>query len=337
MSYIEKKYKNKIAEVFLGITDLEKKLIEALAKQSLKEADNIGKLCADCNKQINTILKKFYPEIVQISDKLEIKSRLMFYYDLIDKLSTLIRAFENFQKVEPAYYEKIVEFIKDKESLIAGKYKAISTQELTAFYDPQSRENLERILMQKLTNKEREFFTIGSLEQEIKKIAKVVGATDVKISSISSLEKSDREEVKNSMSAPQSIVRFEVDLDEKKVRELLSRNDLKGLKEFDIEMKDKLIRIYNELKKYLESKKHEVVLMNPDYNYNEILVGREIEVVILRELFKQIQDSFESKGNGDEKMSEKVVLLSKRMLENYEDWEVRYANSIITSVKLLPD
>ncbi len=337
MSYIEKKYKDKIAEVFLEITELEKKLVETLSKQSLKEADNIGKLCAGCNKHINIILKKYYPEIVQISDKLEIKSRLMFYYDLIDKLSTLIRAFENFQKVDPAYYEKIVEFINDKEVLVAGKYKAISTQELTAFYDPQSRKHLEQILMQKLATKEREFFTFGSLEQEIKKIAKVVGATGVRIRSISSLDESDREEAKNSVSSPQSIVKFEVDLEEKRVRELLSNKDFKSLKKLDAETKDKLIQIYNELKKYLESKQHEVVLQNPDYNWDDILVGTESVISILKELLKLLPKLFESENNVDEKALERMIALSKKVLENPEEWELQYANAIITDVKLLPD
>ena len=116
-----------------------------------------------------------------MKDKLVIKSTLKFYYDLIDKLTDLVRNIENFQKIDPDYYKKLIEFIEDKDILINGKYKTICSQELTAFYDPTSRANLEKIISEKFLSKSKQYFTFGSLEEEIKKIAQLAGADYISI------------------------------------------------------------------------------------------------------------------------------------------------------------
>lgn len=188
MSYIEEKYREKIQETFRGLSNLENGLIKLLSLKSLKKSEEIAKLCAIFNSQINLILKKFYPEIIQIKYKLDIKSTLMFYYDLIDKVATLIRHIETFQKIDPEYYEKIIDFIKDKDNLIAGQYRSISTEELTSFYDPTSRERLEELVARKFAAKSREFFTFGSLEEEVRKYAKAAGADRVVIKTASDPE-----------------------------------------------------------------------------------------------------------------------------------------------------
>ncbi|MFX1411753.1 MAG: hypothetical protein ACFFA6_15490, partial [Promethearchaeota archaeon] len=121
MSYIEKKYREKIHQIFEELPALEKSLIIALNKKSVKNIDEIAKLCADFNKNINLILKKYYPEIKEMNDKLDIKSTLKFYYDLIHKLTDLVRNIENFQKIDQEYYNKLIEFLYEKENLISGK------------------------------------------------------------------------------------------------------------------------------------------------------------------------------------------------------------------------
>ena len=181
MSYIEKKYKQKITDVFGELPSLEEDLVNLLDKNSIAVIDDIAIICAQFNKKINLILKKYYPEIKEIKDKLDIKSSLKFYYDLIHKLTDLVRNVENFQKIDQEYYEKLVGFIIDKQSLIFGKYRTISTQELTTFYDKNSRAKLEKILTEKIEMKSKQYFTIGSLEEEIKKIAKIAGAENVLI------------------------------------------------------------------------------------------------------------------------------------------------------------
>ncbi len=136
MSYIEKKYNSKIKETFNKQIELEKDLIIELQRKSVNNVNEIAQLCANFNRNINLILKKYYPEIKEMKDKLQIKSTLKFYYDLIDKLTDLVRNIENFQTIDVEYYDKLIEFIDDKENLINGKYKKICSQELTAFYDP---------------------------------------------------------------------------------------------------------------------------------------------------------------------------------------------------------
>jgi hypothetical protein len=183
MSYIEGKYFDKIYETFNNLSTLETNLMELLANKSIKFSDEIAKLCADVNKKINLILKKYYPEIKEMKSKLAIKSSLNFYFDLLDKLTDFIRNVENFQKIDDKYYDTLVKFLKDKEKLINGKYKAICSQELTAFYDPKSRDALEKILETKIERKNREFFTIGPLEEEIKKLGKINGIEQISIRS----------------------------------------------------------------------------------------------------------------------------------------------------------
>ncbi len=181
MSYIEKKYSNKITEVFDDLSGIEQDILRLFTNKSIEFSDKIAKLCALCTKNVNLILKKYYPEIKQIDDKLKIKSRLKFYYDLIDKLTHYIRCVEEFQKLDDKYYETIIDFIEEKENLISGKYTDISSKELTVFYDKKTREDLERVLIEKVESGSRQFFTFGSLEGELKKIARIAGADSVTI------------------------------------------------------------------------------------------------------------------------------------------------------------
>jgi hypothetical protein len=193
MSYIEKKYGTKIKETFTKQIELEKALLIELKRKSVKNINEIAQLCAKFNHNVNLILKKYYPEIKELNEKLQIKSTLKFYYDLIFKLTDLVRNIENFQRIDPEYYEKLINFVYEKDSLIAGKYKKICAQELTAFYDQNSRDNLEKILLEKIERKNRQFFTFGSLEEEIKKIAKSVGASSVRILVADKLSKEELE------------------------------------------------------------------------------------------------------------------------------------------------
>ncbi|MFX1391156.1 MAG: hypothetical protein ACFE9Z_13910 [Promethearchaeota archaeon] len=197
MSYIEKKYYIKIKEIFEGLSNLDLTLLNQLRKKSVKNINEIAKLCAEFNHNINIILKKYYPEIKEMNDKLEIKSNLKFYYDLIFKLTDLVKNVENFQNVDQEYYDKLIEFINEKEQLISGKYRVICSQELTAFYDQTSRNNLEKILLEKIESKSRQYFTFGSLEEEIKKIAKLEGAVSIIISVADELSKEELESAKS--------------------------------------------------------------------------------------------------------------------------------------------
>jgi hypothetical protein len=226
MSYIEKKYNQKIKEVFESLSTLDSSLLNQLNKKSVKNINEIAKLCADFNHQINLILKRYYPEIKAMNDKLEIKSTLKFYYDLIFKLTDLVRNIENFQKIDQEYYDKLIDFINEKENLVAGKYKSICAQELTAFYDQNSRDNLEKVLLEKIESKSKQFFTFGSLEEEIKKIAMVAGASLVTILVADQLSKEDLESAK-------SIIVFDITEDQ----------DFRDLR-----------KIGEEIKNYLESK-----------------------------------------------------------------------------------
>ena len=229
MSYIEKKYRENIHQIFEELTELESHLLELLNKKSIKISDDIAKVCAQFNKNINQILKKFYPEIKNMNDKLDIKSTLKFYYDLIDKLTDFIRLIENFQKIDDNYYDSLIDFIEDKANLISGKYKQICRRELTAFYDKSSREDLEKIIAEKFEKRSRQFFTMGPFEEEIKKIAKIAGASNIII------KKAENFNIPNIMDTAQSIIRFDVESNQ--------ANKMK---------------IIDELKNYLESKGHKV-------------------------------------------------------------------------------
>lgn len=181
MSYIEKKYNSKISEVFDELAKIEQDILELFKFKSIEYSDKVAKLCALSTKNINLILKKYYPEIKQINDKLRIKSQLKFYFDLIDKMTHFIRCVEEFQKLDNQYYDSIINFINEKEYLISGKYREICSNELTVFYDKKTREELERILTEKIELGSRQFFTFGALEAEIKKIARIAGADEVVI------------------------------------------------------------------------------------------------------------------------------------------------------------
>ncbi|MFX1499542.1 MAG: hypothetical protein ACFFDH_01105 [Promethearchaeota archaeon] len=232
MSYIEKKYRLEITKIFEELPNLESHLIELLNRNSIRVVDEIAGVCAQFNKNINLILKKYYPEIKEMKDKLEIKSILKFYYDLIDKLTDLVRNIENFQKIDPEYYEKLIEFINSKEELIQGKYKTICAQELTAFYDPTSRANLEKIISEKFLSRSKEYFTFGSLEEEIKKIATMAGANRVSIGKIDELGKIELE-------SAQSVIRYSVP----------DEDDIK-----------KIENVAKEVQEFLEAKKYDVVV-----------------------------------------------------------------------------
>jgi hypothetical protein len=232
MSYIEKKYYNKINEVFDSLSVLDNSLLNELNKKSVKNINEVAKLCAEFNHNVNIILKKYYPEIKEMKYKLEIKSYLKFYYDLIFKLTDLVKHIENYQKIDQEYYDKLIEFMNDKEQLIFGKYKNICAQELTAFYDQNSRDALEKILIEKIERKSRHFFTFGSLEEEVKKIAKLAGANSLNIIVADELSKEE-------LDSAQTIIIFESE----------DPSDLVGLDKIGIELKN-----------YLESKKYKCLL-----------------------------------------------------------------------------
>lgn len=234
MSYIEKKYYGRIQEIFESLLILENSLFVQLNKRSVKNINEIAKLCANFNRDINLILKKYYPEIKGMSDKLTIKSTLKFYYDLIHKLTDLVRNIENFQKIDQEYYDTLIEFIKEKNNLISGKYKRICAQELTVFYDPNSRNNLEKVLSEKIERKSKQYFTFGSLEEEIKKIAALVGAESVFIMVADQLSKEELE-------SAQSIIMFDIG----------ELQNFKGLNKIGLE-----------IKKYLESKNYQCIIKN---------------------------------------------------------------------------
>jgi len=234
MSYIEKKYNNKITEIFNDLSAIEQDILRLFAYKSIEYSDKVAKLCALCTRNINLILKKFYPEIKQINDKLKIKSRLKFYYDLIDKLTHYIRCVEEFQKLDDQYYEAIINFIQEKENLISGKYREISSNELTVFYDKKTREELERVLIEKVESQSRQFFNFGALEEELKKIARIAGADELVIFNNEEMLKS-AEFINN----PRTIIHYSV----------YSTDE------------DLLKEIGRELKEYLISKGYEAIIL----------------------------------------------------------------------------
>ena len=241
MSYIEEKYKDKINEIFRKeLPQWEEYLLELFNKKSITIGDNVAKACAEVNKNVNLILKKYYPEINELNDKLEIKSQLKFYYNLLDKLTDFIRNIENFQKLDDQYYEFIIDFINDKEDLISGKYTEICRQELTAFYDKRSRDNLENILAEKLERKERQFFAMGPLEEEIKKIGRAAGASQVSIFSAEERKMGKFNVIDN----PQSIIHYTVLSDDE----------------------DKLKDIGREIRAYIRSKGYEAELLIVEFS-----------------------------------------------------------------------
>ncbi len=231
MSYIEKKFKNEITLVFEELSSMEKGLMELLKEKSLQKVEEIAKVCSELVKKINLILKKFYPEIKDMEDKIIIKSSLRFYYDLIEKLTTYIRHVENFRQIDENVLNSLKEHVQEKKKLINGKFKELATRELTTFYNPKARKELESILEDKIRTKEREFFTFGTFEQEIKKKARLAGATEIMIFTASSEE---REKI----NFAQSLIHFKI-----------NKND-----------DDLLEKVGNEIQSFLLSKGYKVKL-----------------------------------------------------------------------------
>jgi hypothetical protein len=91
MSYIEEKYAEKIFTILDNLSFVEHDIRELLGEKTIKHSDKIATLCAKCNKDLNLILKKYYPEIKSLEYKLQIKSQMKFYFELIDKLTDFIR------------------------------------------------------------------------------------------------------------------------------------------------------------------------------------------------------------------------------------------------------
>ncbi len=232
MSYIEKKYRREISLIFEDLASTEKFLLDLLNQKSLQKSEEIAKYCSELVKKINVILKKLYPEIKNLDDKIAIKASLRFYFDLIDKLTDYIRHVENFHKIDEHYYDSIINYVEDKEKLVNGKFKQLATQEITTFYSSKAREELEEILEEKLKTKSLEFFTIGPFEQEIKKKGRLAGATDINISPATM---DDKNKVKNA----QSIIQFKI-----------NKND-----------EELLNKVGNELEEFLHSKGYKVELL----------------------------------------------------------------------------
>ncbi|MFX0031991.1 MAG: hypothetical protein ACFE8E_00505 [Candidatus Hodarchaeota archaeon] len=230
MAYIEKKYKEKIAEIFENLKKLDTEVLEQLNKKSISCVDEIAKLCAQCNRNINQILKQYYPEIKELNDKLKIKSSLKFYFELIDKLTDYVKNVEQYHKIDEKYYETLIKFIEDKEDLISGKFSKISAQELTAFYDKVTRDYLEKTIAEKFEKREREYFSIGPLEQEIKKIGQIAGAKFVFILK-------PQQDHKTVLETVESVIDYS-----------------KGIQNIQIE------KIGEAIKSFLESKKYKVVV-----------------------------------------------------------------------------
>ena len=154
-----------------------------------------------------------------MNDKLDIKSTLKFYYDLLDKLTDLIRNIEDFQKIDDKYYETFIDFILDKEGLISGKYRQICSQELTAFYDKKTRDHLEEILAEKFARNEKQFFAMGPLEEEIKKIGKIAGADEVTILPAQLMHLKELQIIEN----PQSIINYSILDDDEEILKNIGR------------------------------------------------------------------------------------------------------------------
>jgi hypothetical protein len=217
MSNIEKKYREEITLLFNDLSSVEKDILKTLEKESLKESDFIAKLCSEVNKKIDLILKKYYPEIIEISDKIEIKSRLKFYSDLLDKLTDFIKNIEKSTKIDDRSYRAFINFILDKETLINGKYREISTQELTTLHDKKSKNQLEQILTDKYMGEESKFSAMGSLEEEIKKIGKDTGADFITILSSKQMRLKEFNIIEN----PNSIIHYSIfNEDEEKLKSI---------------------------------------------------------------------------------------------------------------------
>ena len=150
---------------------------------------------------------------------------------------------------------KIQKLKKENNNLILNKYRNICAQELTAFYDPTSRINLEKIIEEKFNTRSKEFFTFGSLDEEIKKIAKIAGVKHISICDVD-------ESSKILMSTANSKIIYSIS----------NQND-----------KLLLNKIGKELKDFLESKKYtkiaefiDKLLENKPFSENDLIEIQEI-------------------------------------------------------------
>ncbi|MHA1281559.1 MAG: hypothetical protein ACTSQP_03565 [Promethearchaeota archaeon] len=252
MSYIEKKNLEKIKLIFGDLKDIELQLIKLLKAHSYQVIDDIAKSSAELNSKINKILK-LYPEIKNMDDKIFIKSHLQFYYDLLHKFSDMIRHIENFHKLHDDYYDSIIDFIEDKKNIIEEKYKPIAKQELIAFYDTDTRNLLEKILSDKIKHGEREFFTFGSMEQEIKKISRIAGADLVSIKSAESFKNSNLFNPYEVLNSARSVINFALFFEN--ISEKSNSKEINEFKEKKIEI---INRIIEDMKKFLNPKGYKV-------------------------------------------------------------------------------
>lgn len=314
MSYSEKKALKEITEHFTTLSQLTIETRELLEFKSLKKVDEIALSCAKLNKQVNIILKQWYPEIKEMKDKLDIKSQLKFYYELIDKLSDFVRNVENFQKIDDGYYENLIEFILDKNELINGKYREICSSELIAFYDKKSREQLEAILEQKAQNLEREYFMMGPLEEEIRKNTRIFGADLVSICPADSLKGNAKLDPTIILKDAQTVVSFAVAF---KITKLIEISDGDASKKESLQKKnlDKIEKITNDLMEYLRSKKYQVA------NYTKV-------------------DEFtECPNKNTRKFMDELSLLHKFLKDGtpIDDSYQFFVGSVITNANLLSD
>lgn len=313
VSFIEKRNREQIHQIFEQLKPIEDTVADLLSQHSLKVVDDVATNCATINKNVNDVLK-LYPEIKDMGEKIEIKAILQFYYDCIDKLIDFVRHVEQFDKLHEDYYDAIVDFVEEKEDLIKIKYKPIATQELIAFYDEGKRNALESILEDKLTNKDHEFFTFGSLEQEIKKIARTAGADLVSILSAKSLKDSGLFDPLDLLEGAKSIISYAIAYSGNTLR----RAELRGENESDEFLNihfERFIAVNKELHDYIASKKYKTVSYKTLSSYSDYDRGKgEKELEIL-----DLKRTYLADGN---------PITSQHQL---------FINSIITDAELLPD
>ncbi|MHA1148670.1 MAG: hypothetical protein ACTSR8_10540 [Promethearchaeota archaeon] len=313
MSFIEKRNKERIFYIFKQLKNIEDNLIKLFRQRSIKVVDDVATSCSNLNKDINEILK-LYPEIVNMGDKIIIKSNLQFYYDCLDKLTDFVRHVDQFHQLHKEYFDSIVEFIENKEELIQNKYKPIANQELIAFYDKSTRKALDSILQAKITNKEHEFFTFGPLEQEIKKIARTAGADLISILSAENLKASDIFNPFDLLEEAQSVISFAIAYSGNTLRR--SRVPYKeGYEDFLDKNFQRFLNINKELLDYLRSKNYKAVCwreLDHVENYKEANEDDELRILDLNRIYL---------ANGDPITTQHLFFI----------------NSVVTDAKLLPD
>ncbi|HEC37375.1 hypothetical protein LCGC14_1639350 [marine sediment metagenome] len=105
---------------------------------------------------------------------------------------------------------------------------------LTVFYDKKTREELESVLNEKIESGSKQFFILGSLEEEIKKIARIAGAEEVTI--LTNEEMLKRAEF---IANPRAIIQYSVYIRDEELLKSIGR----------------------ELKEYLNSKGYEAMIL----------------------------------------------------------------------------